>query len=115
MLKEATRRLGTRIEELNRQPRLHVRQRKLLAHFRRDRGLPRLEEIGEAVGVKGEQASMLVRGGEELIVSGDRLARRLRMQPPIDERPYDLGMRCRTDSRAVCPIRQRLSGLSANF
>jgi hypothetical protein len=54
-----------------------VRERKLLAHFLRDRGLLRLEEIGEALGVKAAQASMLVRGGEELVASGDRLARRL--------------------------------------
>ena len=32
-------------------------------------------KIGEALGVKTAHASVLVRGGEELIVSGDRLAR----------------------------------------
>jgi REP element-mobilizing transposase RayT len=78
ILKEATGRLGVRIDELNRHPRLHVRERKLLAHVLRDRGLLRLEEIGETLGVKAAQASALVRGGGELIVSKDRLARRLR-------------------------------------
>jgi hypothetical protein len=54
-----------------------VRESKLLARFLRNRGLLRLEEIGEALGVKPAQASVLVRGGEELIVSGGRLARLL--------------------------------------
>ncbi len=35
------------------------------------------EQIGEAPGVKTAQASVLVRGSEDLIVSGDRLARLL--------------------------------------
>jgi hypothetical protein len=36
-----------------------------------------LDKIGEALGVRAPNALALVRGGEELIVSGDRLVRRL--------------------------------------
>jgi REP element-mobilizing transposase RayT len=64
--------LGVSLDEMNRHPRRHVTERRLLAHTLRTRGLFRLEEIGAVLGVKAAQASSLVRGGEKLAHGGDR-------------------------------------------
>jgi hypothetical protein len=76
-LAEAAERLGVPLEEMKRHPRWHIRERRLLAWDVRRRGLFRLEDIGAALGVKAAQVSVLVRGGEALVASGDRLARKL--------------------------------------
>jgi len=69
--------LGVSLDEMNHHPRLHVAERRLLAHALRTKGLLRLEEIGAVLGVKAAQASSLVRGGEGLARPGDRRARQL--------------------------------------
>jgi REP element-mobilizing transposase RayT len=73
----AAERLGVPLEEMKRHPRWHIRERRLLAWDVRRRGLFRLEDIGAALGVKAAQVSVLIRGGEALAASGDRLVRKL--------------------------------------
>ncbi len=80
---EAAERLGVSLEEMKQHPRWHIRERRLLAWDVRRRGLFRLEEIGAALGVKAAQVSVLVRGGEALAASGDRLARKLLAGRPL--------------------------------
>ncbi|MFI5181157.1 MAG: transposase [Thermoanaerobaculia bacterium] len=82
-IEEAAERLGVPLEEMKRHPRWHIRERRLLAWDVRQRGLFRLSQIGEALGVEAAQVSVLVRGGEALAASGDRLARRLLAGRPL--------------------------------
>jgi putative transposase len=82
-LREAAERLGVSLEEMKQHPRWHIRERRLLAWDVRRRGLFRLEEIGAALGVGAAQVSVLVRGGETLAASGDRLARKLVAGRPL--------------------------------
>ena len=82
-LEEAAERLGVSLEEMKRHPRWHIRERRLLAWDVRRRGLFRLQEIGVALGVGAAQVSVLIRGGEALAASGDRLARKLLTGRPL--------------------------------
>lgn len=82
-LEDAAGRLGVSLEEMKRHPRWHIRERRLLAWDVRRRGLFRLQEIGAALGVKAAQVSVLVRDGEALAASGDRLARKLLAGRPL--------------------------------
>ena len=66
MAREASSRMGVSLDGMKRHPRLHVVERRLLAHALRSQGLFRLDEIGRVLGVKAAQASSLVRDGGEL-------------------------------------------------